>query len=283
MSILRICVEPRIVVSLGLIRFAPAGREDRLHETQSTLAEAAILWKARSLPRVTNLLGVYRQANSPPALSLSPCDMSLLEFLRRRSALTESLSRQLSGQLCCGLAGLHASGILHGDLKPGNVLLVFDSSLRLRICDFGSSWNLPPPGKFSTRLLDKGSLQRLSWPLPCMRGTLSYLAPEAFSDRFGCPADVWSAGLIMYEFAAGAPASSGTNMEDVLKDYSRILETVEPTIATEEGSPVAPPKLSSLHVGRGDVQARSRMLVDIVVCLWGEGGGCESVCTRHHE
>ena len=215
------------------------------------------MWKARGFPHVTALMGVYRQAHSPPVLSFVPCDMSLLEFLRRRQALPESLSQSFSSQLCCGLARLHNAGILHGDLKPGNALLVMGSSLSLLICDFGSSWQLPPPGKFSTRLLEKGSLQKMSWPLPCMRGTLSYLAPEAFSDRFGCPSDVWSVGLIMYEFAAGTPASSSADKKNVFQDYSKILEIPEPGIVTEQGSLVSPPALNQLPESRGDVQARS--------------------------
>ena len=90
-----------------------------------------------------------------------------------------------------------------------------------------------------------------------MRRTLSYLAPEAFSDRFGCPSDVWSVGLIMYEFAAGTPASSSADKKNVFQDYSKILEIPEPGIVTEQGSLVSPPALNQLPESRGDVQARS--------------------------
>jgi eukaryotic-like serine/threonine-protein kinase len=88
--------------------------------------------------------------------------------------------------VCDALAHAHARGIVHRDVKPGNVLLREDGALKLT--DFGIALLDRPDATVDDRLL----------------GTLSYMAPEqARGEPVTGAADVWAAALMLFEALAG--------------------------------------------------------------------------------
>ncbi|GLC66066.1 hypothetical protein PLESTF_000377900 [Pleodorina starrii] len=92
---------------------------------------------------------------------------------------------QLCRDVAEGLAHLHRFGVLHRDLKPGNVLL--DSRGRAKIADFGIS-RLQDPARSWISVTAPGA------------GTINYMAPELFNGkRVDDRADIYSLGCIMYE------------------------------------------------------------------------------------
>jgi serine/threonine protein kinase len=95
----------------------------------------------------------------------------------------------ITRQLAAGLACLHRKGLLHGDLKPENVLLLPGNGVR--IVDLGSAHR---PGE-NKRLLEKGYIL----------GTPDYLAPElcSFQSDSTVSSDLFSLGVILYEMLAG--------------------------------------------------------------------------------
>ncbi|MEX1223213.1 MAG: serine/threonine-protein kinase, partial [Pirellulales bacterium] len=91
--------------------------------------------------------------------------------------------------VCClrGLQFLHNNGIVHGDVKPTNLLL--DKNNHVKLGDFGLAQRVTN---------DQGSL---------LKGTTKYMAPERVSDQFGPvgPAsDLYSLGFSLYELMCGA-------------------------------------------------------------------------------
>jgi hypothetical protein len=120
-------------------------------------------------------------------------DWLALELVRGPTLTTWGRQRPLSDkvELCARLAEavshLHAVGYLHGDLKPGNVM----------VDEYGHP-----------RLIDLGTAQTLRAPRlrPGFQGTLGFVAPELLRGNLPTPAsDVYSLGAVLYHLLTGVP------------------------------------------------------------------------------
>lgn len=109
-------------------------------------------------------------------------------------------------QVCRGLSAIHASGAVHGDLKPSNLLL--GPASRVAIADLGLSRLFDPSGSIGDHP---------------MAGTPAYLAPE-FS-RVDLPrhllqrSDIYALGVIAYEMLTGEPPYDILNTQDMLRAH----------------------------------------------------------------
>ncbi|MFI0740315.1 serine/threonine-protein kinase [Streptomyces sp. NPDC021100] len=123
--------------------------------------------------------------------------------LRERlgTAVTGPEGARLVGGICEGLAHLHRSGWVHGDLKPDNVLLMADGSVKLS--DFG----------LVTELTGTHGTHGYAPPM----GTFDYLPPERWNAslseqgvRVRPSADIWALGIVIHQvFASGASPFPG--------------------------------------------------------------------------
>jgi eukaryotic-like serine/threonine-protein kinase len=113
---------------------------------------------------------------------------SLAERLRR-GALPAPEARAVAERLCHALAGAHAQGIVHCDVKPANVLITAAGKVKV--------------GDFGVARLAEGTSQA---PSATVAGTPRYMSPEQARGQSTGPAtDVYSAGVVLYEMLAGEP------------------------------------------------------------------------------
>uniref|UniRef100_A0A3P8PXH8 Protein kinase domain-containing protein n=1 Tax=Astatotilapia calliptera TaxID=8154 RepID=A0A3P8PXH8_ASTCA len=131
-------------------------------------------------------------------------DQCLRDYIwdRKNHCLPISEVRPILGQLTNALSHLGSVGIVHADLKPGNIMVVnrHESPIKVKLIDFG----LACPA---------------SAVMPGDRvGTVGYCAPEVM---LGLPyneaIDMWSLGLVAVELATGLPLYPGNEDYDVLK------------------------------------------------------------------
>jgi len=120
---------------------------------------------------------------------------SLADLLSRERRLPVGPTLDLLEQTASGLAAAHAAGVVHRDVKPGNVLVGADGIVK--ITDFGIAWSAS-----SVPLTQTGQVV----------GTAHYLSPEqAAGSKAGPASDVYSLGMIGYECLAGRRAFEGDN------------------------------------------------------------------------
>ncbi len=106
-------------------------------------------------------------------------------LLRRIGRLPADKALEATHQLCAGLAAAHEAGLLHRDLKPGNIML--DARGRVRITDFGLA------------LEARASQGRREFA-----GTPAYMAPEQITKgETSVSSDIYSLGLVLYELFTG--------------------------------------------------------------------------------
>ena len=138
------------------------------------------------------------------------------------SVVNEQRLRSAMAQLALGVAALHASGMLHRDLKPPNVLVRQDG--RVAILDFGIALGLgdmAPTGEHA--------------------GTLAYMSPEQLAGDPLTPASDWyTVGTILYESLAGRLPFSGAPAQIFL---AKATAAITPPSALVRG---VPPDLEAL-------------------------------------
>ncbi|KAG5481500.1 hypothetical protein LSCM1_05518 [Leishmania martiniquensis] len=155
---------------------------------------------------------------------------SLQDVLRHhpRGALRESIVRRYARDVVSGLVYLHSRGVIHRDVKPANMLLSSDGTVKLT--DFGTS--LVFSG--NSRTLESGAII----------GTAAYMAPECVQGTYSPASDIWSFGCSVVQLITGHlpwyNAQVGSSPEPIallfkigsLDDSTHLERPHDPLVAT---------------------------------------------------
>jgi len=148
---------------------------------------------------------------------------TLVRRLRRgRLSLDEQLD--LGVQLTQGLAAAHEAGIVHRDIKPGNLMVTDDG--RLKILDFGLARLNQPLG---SHVEDDGDTLTRTRPGHFL-GTPAYMSPEQVTgSEVDATSDVFSCGCVLYEMVSGKAPFSANSVSETVR---RILSDDPPDLET---------------------------------------------------
>ena len=170
--------------------------------------------EARALAALTheNIVRAYEfgEQNGSPYLIMEYVPGRTLSKQLTEQELSSHEAAELVIVLACAVDYAHSKGVVHRDLKPGNVLITPDGTPK--IADFGLA-----------RLRDpEANLETLGGRV----GTPCYMAPEQASGNgdVGPAADVYALGGILYEVLCRRPPFTGTDIADVLQQ----VQTSEP-------------------------------------------------------
>jgi serine/threonine protein kinase len=141
-------------------------------------------------PNVVRAYDLIEDPNTVLILEALP-GMTLEYWLEEQGRLAVADLVHLGEHLCSAIAYLHRRGLVHLDLKPGNLLCSFGI---VRVVDLSLA---RPPGRIEPGV-----------------GTHVYLAPEqARGGWVGEPADVWGIGIVLWEAATGRPLFERSNAD----------------------------------------------------------------------
>jgi serine/threonine-protein kinase len=152
---------------------------------------------------------------------------SCAELLRDRGHLDVEQGVEIVAQACRGLDYAHRNGVVHRDVKPGN-LLVSDGG-GVKLADFGIA-----------RATDQSSITQIGSVL----GTAAYLSPEqARGEEAGPRADLYSLGVVTYQLLSGRLPYDATSLSELALKQQREspepLDQLKPRVPRELAQAVA--------------------------------------------
>jgi len=132
---------------------------------------------------------------------------TLRQVLESEGRLLPQRALEITAQICTALDQAHRAGIVHRDVKPGNVMLT--PSGEVKVMDFGIARALTSSAATMTQTA-------------AVIGTAHYLSPEqARGEHVDARSDVYSAGCMLYELLTGGPPFSGDTAVAVAYQHVR--------------------------------------------------------------
>jgi serine/threonine protein kinase len=187
-------------------------------------ARQRFLREARASAKVRheNIVQVYAIEETPlPYIVMEYVPgQTLQERMNAVGPLSAEESVRIGVQIARGLGAAHEKGIIHRDVKPGNVLLEQGVDGHVKLTDFGLA-----------RAADDASLTQSGM----VAGTPHYMAPEqARGEKLDHRADLFSLGSVLYTMVSGRPPFRAENSMAVLKrvceDTPRAIKEIIPEV-----------------------------------------------------
>jgi eukaryotic-like serine/threonine-protein kinase len=128
------------------------------------------------------------------------------QILQRHGPVEPEIAAEIGIQACAGLDYAHRRGIIHRDVKPGNLMVVGGpvgggAEMTVKLTDFGIARAIE-----QTRITQVGSVV----------GTAAYLAPEQVRGEEATPAtDVYALGVVLYQFLTGRLPYEGSSLAEL--------------------------------------------------------------------
>ena len=182
------------VLSGHIVSIKSFNKKKNLFSLNRIKNEVKIMNKLRKSDNIVKLFELFETKNYYCLVMENVVGGSLLSAINKMNKIPENISKNIFKQLITTLQFIHSHNIVHRDIKPDNILLDLDNTIKL--CDFGVS-----------KIIPKGQLVNDS----C--GTPAFIAPEILLDTPYNPyvSDIWSSGVVLYAMVTGFFPFRGVN------------------------------------------------------------------------
>ena len=210
------------LVALKTITGALVGRPDLLERFYQEARSAGAL-------QHPNIVTVYElgKESETPFIAMEFLEGESLEtVIERRPVLTLTQKVSYIIPVCRALDFAHKRGVVHRDIKPGNVMITKDGGVK--VVDFGIA-----------RLMDSSHTQTNT-----IIGTLGYMSPQQIrGERADERSDIWATGVMLYELLAYQRPFDGANQTSLMLNIAS--DDIQPG-EINKFVPDCPPALESL-------------------------------------
>jgi len=188
-------------------------------------------------PNICTLFDVGREGDTD-YLVMELVDGETLAQKLTRGALQSAEVLKLGAQIADALDRAHRAGVIHRDLKPGNVMLTKSGA---KLMDFGlarATGLAGPAGASGATVLAMTQSPTMAAPLTAegtIVGTFQYMSPEQLEGKEAdARSDLWALGCVLYEMAAGKRAFEGrsqaTLISAIISGEPRPLSELAPLV-----------------------------------------------------
>ncbi|HWA66388.1 MAG TPA: Stk1 family PASTA domain-containing Ser/Thr kinase [Mycobacteriales bacterium] len=181
---------------------------------------------------------------------------TLRDILAAEGRLLPRRALEMAAAICAALEQAHAAGIVHRDIKPGNVMVT--GSGEVKVTDFG----IARASTSSTATMTQTA---------AVVGTAHYLSPEqARGEHVDARSDIYSTGCLLYELLTGAPPFTGESAVAVA--YQHVREDPVPPSSVEPDVPAAADAIVLVAMAKNPVNrygSAAEMRADIERALAG--------------
>lgn len=152
---------------------------------------------------------------------------TVADTLREQGPLPVPQARSIAAQVAQALSVAHAAGIVHRDIKPGNIAYTSDSGTTVKVVDFGI-----------TQLLDRSQEHQPLTRTDTVIGTAEYLSPEqGVGEAVDERADLYALGCVIYAMLTGQPPFTGPTAVVVLlahqQQHARDVRELRPDVPAD--------------------------------------------------
>ena len=182
------------VLSGQIVSIKSFNKKKNIFSINKIKNEVKIMSKLRKHNNIVKLFELFETEDHYCLVMENIVGGNLLNAINKMNKIPENLAKIIFKQLIQTLQYIHSNNIAHRDIKPDNILLDLDNTIK--ICDFGVS-----------KIFTEGQLIRDS----C--GTPAFVAPEILLDfpYDPFPTDIWSSGVVLYAMTTGFFPFRGVN------------------------------------------------------------------------
>ena len=251
------------------IKILPAHLADRADARQRFEREARTV-SGLSHPNICPLYDVGQQ-DGVHFLVMEYMEGETLAARLERGPLPTPELLKVATQIADALDKAHRAGVIHRDLKPGNIMLTKSGA---KLLDFGLAKSTGPEGEVSSLTAPPTATSPLTAEGTIV-GTFQYMAPEQLEGKpADARSDIFAFGSVLYEMASGRKAFEGKTQASLI---AVILEREPPSITSLQ--PMAPPALDRLVSAcmAKDPDERRQTMHDVLLDLkWIEAAGSQA-------